>query len=130
MRHSYKIDRTYFGISDRHMIDLLKLNGTGVISLIGAGGKTSIMFHLAKALASKDPTKTQPLEALKIRRDLLVRYPQKSLTDRGGFKRDKKVVELFNKALALEQQKVVVSENDVEAVVDTVNLDLTNDVEA
>ncbi|WP_417848729.1 PQQ-binding-like beta-propeller repeat protein [Thalassoglobus sp.] len=74
--------------------------------------------RMSKALANEDPAKTQPLEALKIRRDLLVRYPQNSPTDRGGFARDKKVVELFNKALTLEQKKVVESKNDIEAVVE------------
>jgi probable selenium-dependent hydroxylase accessory protein YqeC len=33
------------------LIDVLKLNSQGIISIIGAGGKTSLMFHLAKELA-------------------------------------------------------------------------------
>ncbi|MCD4742873.1 MAG: putative selenium-dependent hydroxylase accessory protein YqeC [Desulfobacteraceae bacterium] len=33
------------------LIKILKLNGQGIISIIGAGGKTSLMFRLAKELA-------------------------------------------------------------------------------
>lgn len=38
------------------LIDILRLNGRGVISLIGAGGKTSLMFCLAKELAASGKT--------------------------------------------------------------------------
>ncbi len=34
--------------------DILKLKGRGVISIIGAGGKTSLMFRLARELAESD----------------------------------------------------------------------------
>ncbi len=33
------------------IIDILQLSGKGVISLVGAGGKTTLMFELAKALS-------------------------------------------------------------------------------
>ncbi len=33
------------------LIDILKLKSQGVISIIGAGGKTSLMFSLAKELS-------------------------------------------------------------------------------
>ncbi len=36
---------------DTSLIDVLKLKSQGVISIIGAGGKTSLMFSLAKELA-------------------------------------------------------------------------------
>ncbi len=35
----------------QNSIDILNLNGTGVIALIGGGGKTSLMFQLASVLA-------------------------------------------------------------------------------
>ncbi len=35
----------------QNIIDILNLNGTGVIALIGGGGKTSLMFQLASVLA-------------------------------------------------------------------------------
>jgi len=38
------------------LIDKLHLNSQGVISLIGAGGKTSLMFRLAKELADSGKT--------------------------------------------------------------------------
>ena len=38
------------------LIDTLHLNGRGVISLIGAGGKTRLMFCLAKELAASGKT--------------------------------------------------------------------------
>ncbi|WP_457552173.1 selenium cofactor biosynthesis protein YqeC [Desulfobacula sp.] len=38
------------------LIDALQLNGQGVISIIGAGGKTSLMFQLAKQLADSGKT--------------------------------------------------------------------------
>lgn len=36
---------------DQSLTDLFKMTGTGVVSIIGAGGKTSLMFCLAKELA-------------------------------------------------------------------------------
>ncbi len=36
----------------QNIIDILNLNGTGVIALIGGGGKTSLMFQLANKLAT------------------------------------------------------------------------------
>lgn len=77
--------------------------------------------HLArmeKALADEDPGKTFPLEALKARRDLLVRYPRKSPTEKGAFDTNKDVVKLFNKALELEQKKVAAIDTDEPAIVD------------
>ncbi len=71
--------------------------------------------RMEAALSNEDPAETSPLEALKARRDLLVRYPKKSPTDRGTFATDKKVVEYFNKALELEQKKVVHVDDDTEA---------------
>ncbi|MCD4678214.1 MAG: hypothetical protein K8S18_19810, partial [Desulfobacula sp.] len=38
------------------LIDNLQLNRRGVISLIGAGGKTSLMFCLAKELENSGKT--------------------------------------------------------------------------
>lgn len=74
--------------------------------------------HVARmeaALASENPAETAPMEALKARRDLLVRYPRTSPSDRTSFETDKKVVELFNKAISLEQKKVTPVETDAEA---------------
>ena len=36
---------------DQSLTDLFQMTGTGVVSIIGAGGKTSLMFCLAKELA-------------------------------------------------------------------------------
>lgn len=61
--------------------------------------------HLAsidEALKNDDP-----LQALKLRRDLLVRYPQ--------FERDKKVVERMQNTLEAERQRVVATDVDVAA---------------
>ena len=46
-----KFDLVFIILMAQHIIDILDLNETGVISLIGGGGKTSLMFHLARILA-------------------------------------------------------------------------------
>lgn len=75
--------------------------------------------HLARmkaALEAEDPAETSPLEALKARRDLLVRYPGSSPNDPSPFLRDKEVVKYFNLALSTEQKRVQFSEVDTPAV--------------
>ncbi|MDB4731346.1 PQQ-binding-like beta-propeller repeat protein [bacterium] len=82
--------------------------------------------HLArmeKALSDEDPSKTSPLEAMKARRDLLVRYPRKSPNDRTSFETNKEIVSNFNKAIELEKKKVVSSDNDTPALVDDHSID-------
>lgn len=77
--------------------------------------------HLArmeKALAGDSPAKTSPMEALRARRDLLVRYPKTSPTDRNSFETDKEVVKYFKKALEMEKLKVVATDTDTKAIVD------------
>lgn len=75
------------------------------------------LTRMEQALAGEDPAKTSPLEALKARRDLLVRYPRSSPTDRTSFETDKEIVKNFNKAIELERKKVISTADDQVAIV-------------
>lgn len=68
--------------------------------------------HISRMAAALegDAAKTSPLTALKVRRDLLVRY--KNL-----FEKDKQVVSLFDKALKTEATKVIQTEINQDAIV-------------
>ncbi|MEW4488113.1 PQQ-binding-like beta-propeller repeat protein [Thalassoglobus sp. JC818] len=71
-----------------------------------------------EAALSTEGGEPSPLDALKIRRDLIVRYPKSSPTDRNGFENDKQVVSLFNRALTAEKDKVIPIDVEQEAIVE------------